>query len=75
MEGEYSEVVAEIKESLYVDDILTGGSTVEQVQTLKSSAIVIFDRADFALHKWYSNEKSLEEPVQSNAELEQSFIT
>ena len=73
LEGEYPEVVAEIKESLYVDDVLSGGSTVEQVQTLKSSAIAIFDRADFTLHKWHSNEKSLEEPVQSDAELEQSF--
>ena len=69
LEGEYPEVVAEIKESLYVDDVLSGGSTVEQVQTLKSSAIAIFDRADFTLHKWHSNEKSLEEPVQSDAEL------
>ena len=34
---------------------------------------MIFDRADFSLHKWYSNEKSLEESVQSDAELEQNF--
>ena len=73
LEGEYPEVVAEIKKSLYADDVLSGGSTVEQVQTLKSSAIVIFDRADFMLHKWHSNKKSLEEPVQCHVELEQSF--
>ena len=57
LEGEYPEVVAEIKESLYVDDVLSGGSTVEQVQTLKSSAVAIFDRADFTLHKWHSTEE------------------
>ena len=50
--------VIEIKESLYVDVVLSGGSTVDEVRSLKESAIKIFDRAHFKLHKWHSNENS-----------------
>ena len=53
LEGEYPEVVPEIKESLYVDDVLSGGSTVEQVQTLKSSAIVICIGICWDMHSIY----------------------
>ena len=43
--------VEEIQRSLYVDDILSGGQTVEEVKELRK------------LHKWNSNVKSLEEEI------------
>ncbi len=73
VEDEFPDEVIEIKESLYVDDVLSGGSTVDEVHSLKESAIEIFDRAHFQLHKWHSNEKSLEEPVENDLQSEQSF--
>ncbi len=65
--------VIEIKESLYVDDVLSGGSTVDEVHSLKESAIEIFDRAHFQLHKWHSNEKSLEEPIENDLSLNKAL--
>ena len=56
-EQEFPKEVAEIRDSLYVDDLLTGGCMVEEVQQLKETAIKIFDRAKFTLHKWHSNLK------------------
>ena len=44
--------VAELRRSLYVDDLLTGGATVEEAQELKEKAIEIFKDATFTLHKW-----------------------
>ena len=70
---EFPDEVVEIKDSLYVDDILGGGSTVTEVESLKESAIEIFDRAHFLLHKWHSNEPSLEVPGGHDAETEPSF--
>lgn len=73
LEKDFPDEVNEIKESLYVDDIISGGTTVNEVEVLKESAIEIFDRAHFQLHKWHSSEKSLEEPVESDPQSEQSF--
>jgi hypothetical protein len=70
---EFTDEVIEIKDSLYVDDILGGGSTVTEVESLKESAIEIFDRAHFLLHKWHSNEPSLEAPGGHDPETEPSF--
>ena len=70
---EFPDEVVEIKDSLYVDDILGGGSTVTEVESLKESAIEIFDRAHFQLHKWHSNEPSLEAPGGHDPETETSF--
>ena len=53
--------VEEIERSLYVDDILSSGQTVEEVKDLKSGTTGIFDTASLKLHKWNSNVKSLEE--------------
>ncbi|XP_046846738.1 uncharacterized protein LOC124440389 [Xenia sp. Carnegie-2017] len=74
-EQEFPKEVAEIRDSLYVDDLLTGGCMVEEVQQLKGTAIKIFDRAKFTLHKWHSNLKELEasETVVSDAAVDQSY--
>ena len=59
-EVRYPEFVEEIRKSLYVDDLLSGGATVQEAQTKKSKAKEIFQDAKFNLHKWHSNESELE---------------
>ena len=53
--------VAEIRRSLYVDDLISGKPTVASAMELKKTAIKIFDDKTFTLHKWHSNEPSLED--------------
>ena len=60
-ESKLPEVVAALHKSLYVDNLLNGGQTVEEARKRKSTAIEIFDDAKFVLHKWNSNGAELEE--------------
>ena len=60
LQEKYPEEVQEILRSLYVDDVLTGGSTKEEVHDLKKTIISVFGEAKFTLHKWNSNEPQLE---------------
>ena len=53
--------VAEIKDDLYVDDLISGGNNFEQVASLKDIAIKIFSQAGFKLHEWHCNVSTLEE--------------
>ena len=53
------DVVAELRKSLYVDDVISGNQTVEQAQRTKQVAIEIMSDATFELHKWNSNEPQL----------------
>ena len=59
-ETRYPELVKEIRDGLYVDDLMTGGETVETVATKRSRAIEIFKDGTFKLHKWHSNVATLE---------------
>ena len=56
----YPEEVLEIRRSLYVDDLITGGKTITETQHLKESCQTIFSEAKFELHKWHSNIATLE---------------
>ena len=56
----YPDAVNEIRKSLYVDDLLSGGPTIEKAKKLKGEATKIFADAKFKLHKWHSNRKDLE---------------
>ena len=58
---ELSEFVDVIKKSLYVDDLVSGGFSVESLKRLKEKAIFIFKEASFELHKWHSNVAELED--------------
>ena len=66
------ELVAEIRRSLYVDDLLSGKPTVAEAKDLKEGAIKIFQDAKFTLHKWHSNNPELESE-QSSVETENTF--
>ena len=65
-EDRYPEFIDEIRKSLYVDDLISGGATVEEAQMKKSMAREIFEDATFHLHKWHSNESELEDNNEAN---------
>jgi len=44
-----------------MDDLLSGGQTVEQAWERNSTAIKIFNDAKFVLHKWNSDVTELED--------------
>jgi hypothetical protein len=53
---------------MYVDDLISGKTTVKEAGELKQRATEIFQDATITLHKWHSNEPGLEEPVLSSVE-------
>ena len=53
--------VAELRKSLYVDDLVSGGRTVQQAQQNKQESTDILHDATFQLHKWNSNHRELED--------------
>ena len=53
-------MVEEIERSLYVDDLISGGPTVEDAQQVKLVSTEIFSQASFEMHKWHSNAVELE---------------
>ena len=71
---QHPDVVEEIRKSLYVDDLVSGGETVEKVQQLKKTSTEIFNDATFQLHKWHSNAPVLEsEETQLSSSAEDTF--
>lgn len=59
-EGEYPEEVEEIRQSIYVDDLLLSANRPEDLEELRQKTVKIFNTAGFELHKWHSNDQSLE---------------
>jgi hypothetical protein len=53
--------VMEIRNSLYVDDLIKGLITAFEGTEFKQLAKKVFSDAGFVLHKWHSNKASLEE--------------
>ena len=72
-ENIHPEVVSEIRNSLYVDDMISGGFNETEVRTLKQLAIKIFAEAKFTLHKWHSNISSLESDINCDNEQSQTY--
>ncbi|XP_046841821.1 uncharacterized protein LOC124435934 [Xenia sp. Carnegie-2017] len=60
-ENRRPEVVTELCKSLYVDDLVSGTTTIAKAREWKKEAIEIFNDATFTLHKWHSNKKELED--------------
>lgn len=52
--------VAEIERELYVDDLISGGGTVQEAKQKKATATEMFRQATLHLHKWHSNVAELE---------------
>ncbi|XP_046863210.1 uncharacterized protein LOC124456953 [Xenia sp. Carnegie-2017] len=61
----------EIKDGLYVDDLMEGGTNVGEVLLKKKKTIEIFSDATFKLHKWHSNAAEMEK---SNNDLPEQDI-
>ena len=43
-----------------MDDLISGNTTVEKAKLFEVEAAEIFEEAAFELHKWHSNEPTLE---------------
>ena len=54
------ELVAKIRKEPYVDDLISGSTTVCKTRQLKNKTTAIFQDACFNLHKWHSNVPELE---------------
>ena len=70
-EEKYPDIVVELRKSLYVDDLFTGGQTIARAADRKEKAVKVFENASFKLHKWNSNASELEhneEPAEENDE-------
>ena len=52
--------VAEIEQELYVDDLISGGGTIQEAKQKKATVTDMFRQATFHLHKWHSNVTDLE---------------
>ena len=57
---QYPKVVEEIEKSLYVDDSISGGPTIQAARQVKETSSDIFARGGFTLHKWDSNARELD---------------
>ena len=73
--NKFEELVKQIMEDLYVDDLITGGEKITNVQTLKDTAIQIFKEAGFVLHKWHSNFPELEENNPEQCSTEHTYVS
>ena len=54
----YLELIRKIRDDMHVDDLVTGGESLQEVEKIKSDSLELFRW--FKLHKWQSNEPSLE---------------
>jgi hypothetical protein len=68
LEQKYPETVAELRNDLYVDGVISGGTCEQQVTKVKEEAKEIFDQGGFTLHKWHCSVASLEEPENNDSE-------
>lgn len=55
-----------ILHDFYVDDLLTGGQTIDEVNLIKTEISSILKQFGFPLRKWRSNEKSIEHDNDDN---------
>ena len=68
LEQNYPETVAELRNDLYVDDVISGGTCEQEVTKVKEEAKEIFGQGGFILHKWHCSVASLEEPENNDSE-------
>ena len=70
-EDRHPELIKELREGLYVDDLMTGGTTIKETEAKKATAIELFEDATFTIHKWHSNAPELEPTSDAPAEPEE----
>ena len=59
-ESIYLGLIRKIRDDMYVDDLVTGGECLEEVEKIKSDSIELFEKGGVKLHKWHSKEPNLE---------------
>ena len=47
----YLELIREIRDDMYVDDLVTGGENLQEIEKTKSDSIELFEKEGFKLHK------------------------
>ena len=67
------DIVSEIEKNLYVDDLISGGTSIAKARESKTAATEIFADAAFELHKWHSNVPELESAETEQNAGEQTF--
>ena len=67
-EKQYPELIKEIRDGLYVDDLLNGGENVKVTAEKKVITTEVFEDASFTIHKWHSNVPELEAVSGSSCE-------
>ena len=69
--NEYPTLVEAISEDVYLDDLVSGSDTIEEVEVIKQKSIKLFRKGGFNPHKWYSNIP----PLQSSNAKSESELT
>ena len=68
--NEYPTFIEAISEDIYVDDLVSGSNTIEELEVIKQKSIELFWKDGFHLHKRHSNIPSLQS---SNIKSESEF--
>ena len=71
LETKFPETANEVRNSSYVNDLISGGRAAEKAKRLKREAIKTFNDAKFKLQKWHSNNEELETYCEDH---ERSFV-
>ena len=50
-ESMYLELTRKIRDDMYVDDLVTGGESLQELEKIKSDSIKLFEKKGFKLHK------------------------
>jgi hypothetical protein len=56
----YPELAKEFQNNLYIDDLMMGSASVCETKEKKMIATEVFEDASFRIHKWHSNQSTLE---------------
>ena len=62
----YPELIENIRNDMYVDDLVSVGNILSEVEVIKQKSIELFARVGFNLHKWHSNISLLEKSGSNN---------
>ena len=62
----YPELTENVRNDMYVDDLVSGGNTLSEVEVIKQKLIELFAKGGFNLHKWHSNISLLEKSDSDN---------
>ena len=54
-EQKFQEVVGKERDNMYVDDLVTGRESINEVKKLESDSLSLFRQREFKLHKWHSS--------------------